>query len=137
MKKMLVLLAAVALSAGTASAQTTETTPTARMQNGPRTPEQRAELQTQRLTRQLGLSPDQTAKVQPIALAENQEMQALRDKYTASITRNGASQEMKAVQNKYDSQLKGVFSAEQYTRYTQLRDERINKRKEMKNSKLK
>lgn len=137
MKKMLVLLAAVALTAGTASAQTTETTPTARMQNLARTPEQRAALQTQRLTRQLGLSPDQTAKVQPIALAENQEMQALRDKYAAAITRNGASQEMRAVQNKYDAQLKAVFTAEQYAKYLQLRDERMNKRKEKKGSQLK
>jgi periplasmic protein CpxP/Spy len=137
MKKMLVLLAAVALSAASASAQTTETAPAARMQDTARTPEQRAERQTQRLTQQLGLSPDQTAKVQPIALAESQEMQALRGKYAATITRKGAGQEMRAVQEKYDAQLKAVFTAEQYAKYQQLRDERMDKRKEMKNSKLK
>ncbi|WBA42197.1 hypothetical protein [Hymenobacter canadensis] len=134
MKKMLVLLAALALSAGTTFAQTTPAPTTrmgaGRMQDAARTPEQRADMQTKHLTKQLGLSADQSAKVQTIALAENQELQALRGKYASADTRKGAGQEMKAVQEKYDAQLKGVFTAEQYAKYTQMREDRMDKRKE-------
>ncbi|WBO85202.1 hypothetical protein [Hymenobacter yonginensis] len=131
---MLVLLAAVALSASAASAQTTPA-PTSRMgagrmQDAARTPEQRAEMQTKRLTQQLALSAEQSAKVQTIALAENQELQALRGKYASADNRKGAGQELKAVQEKYDAQLKGVFTAEQYAKYSQMREDRQEKRKE-------
>ncbi|AII50886.1 hypothetical protein [Hymenobacter sp. APR13] len=132
MKKMLVLLAAVIVSASAASAQTTPTSRmgAGRMQDAARTPEQRAEMQTKRLTQQLGLSADQSAKVQTIALAENQELQALRGKYASAANRKGAGQELKAVQEKYDAQLKSVFTAEQYAKYTQMREDRQEKRKE-------
>ncbi|MBC6698032.1 hypothetical protein [Hymenobacter sp. BT190] len=133
MKKLLVLLAAALVSASTTSAQTT-TAPTSRMgaerlQDAARTPEQRADLQTKRLTQQLGLSAEQSAKVQTITLAENQELQALRGKYAAAENRQGAGQELKAVQEKYDTQLQGVFTAEQYAQYTKLREDRTDKRK--------
>ena len=141
MKKMLVVLAAFALTAGAASAQTT---PQAgrmgqgRTQDAARTPEQRADMQTKRLTQQLSLSADQSAKVRELALAENQELQALRGKFASADSRKGAGQEMKAIQEKYDAQLKSVFSAEQYTKYLQMREERMDKRKEkMKEGKMK
>lgn len=134
MKKMLVLLVVVLLSASAASAQTT-TAPTARtgagrLQEATRTPEQRAEMQTKRLTQQLGMSADQSAKVQAIALAENQELQALHSQYASAYNRQGAGQKLRAVQEKYDVQLKDIFTAEQYARYAQLREDQMEKRKE-------
>ncbi|MBD2715461.1 hypothetical protein KBK19_10480 [Microvirga sp. STR05] len=141
MKKMLVVLAAFALTAGAVSAQTTAQPGRmgqGRTHDAARTPEQHADMQTKRLTQQLSLSADQSAKVRELALAENQELQALRGKFAAADSRKGAGQEMKAIQAKYDAQLKSVFSAEQYTKYLQMREERMDKRKEkMKEGKMK
>ncbi|RSK46967.1 hypothetical protein [Hymenobacter rigui] len=131
MKKMLVLLFAATVLAGTAAAQTTATPlprPDGMDQNRQNlTPEQRADRQAQNLTRQLSLSADQTPKVRAIALAQAQEMQTLRDKYTTAGSRQGMGQDLKATQEKYDAQLKAVLTTDQYTKYTQLREDRMDK----------
>lgn len=146
MKKMLSLLAAVVLAAGTVSAQTTPvaagTAPMARqgrMGQGQMnmTPEQHADMMSQRLTKQLSLSPDQTAKVREMALAQGQEMQALRAKYPAGSDRRAALPEMKALKDKYDAQLKTILTPEQAAQYEQKRDDQMDKRKEMRKSRMK
>lgn len=150
MKKMLSLLAAVALTAGAASAQTTTTpTTTAPMNHqghmGQRgqgrmntTPEQRADMQAQRLTKQLGLSADQTTQVRAIALAEAQEMKTMRDQAMASTDRKAGMEQMKATRDKYDAQLKAVLTPDQATKYAQMRDYKMDKRQEaMKDGKMK
>ncbi|AIZ63457.1 hypothetical protein PK28_06700 [Hymenobacter sp. DG25B] len=150
MKKMLVLVAMAALFTTAASAQTT-TTPAAQHQgmhhgqgmgmgmgHEKMPPEQRAEKMSQRLTQQLSLSADQTTKVQAILLAQGQEMDAIHTKYAASTDRKAAMPEMKASREKYETQLKGVLTAEQYTKYDQMRDERMQKNKsKMKDGKMK
>ncbi|WP_022823877.1 Spy/CpxP family protein refolding chaperone [Hymenobacter norwichensis] len=144
MKKTLVILAACLLTAvGAASAQSTDAAPMGRgnrmgQGRGGSTPEQRAEMQTKRLTSQLGLTADQTTKIQAIALAENQELATLRGKYASADSRQGAGQEMKALRDKYETQLKAVLTPEQLTKYDQLRDERMdNRRDKMKASGMK
>lgn len=136
MKKTLVVLATCLLTAvGAATAQSTDLAPTGpgqRMGQGRDnlTPEQRAEMQTQRLTKQLGLTADQTTKIQAIALAENQELATLRGKYAAADSRQGAGQDMKALRDKYETQLKAVLTPEQLTRYNHMRDERMDNRRD-------
>ncbi|UOR03845.1 DUF4890 domain-containing protein [Hymenobacter aerilatus] len=133
MKKSLILFAAFILSVGAASAQTAQNE-TGRMQRPMRgqgmrnmTPEQRADQQAQRLTKQLGLSADQTAKVKALALAQQQERQEMRGQASASTDRQAMMQNMKASHAKYEEQLKGVLTSDQYTKYTQMRDERMDK----------
>lgn len=148
MKKMLALLAAVALTAGAASAQTTTTTTSAPMdhrghmgQKGQgrmnMTPEQHADMQAQRLTKQLGLSADQTAQVRAISLAEAQEMKTMRDQAMASTDRKAGMEQMKVTRDKYDTQLRAVFTPDQATKYAQIRDQRMDKREAMKDGKMK
>lgn len=141
MKKMLALLTAVILAAGSVSAQTAATPmarPDGMAQDRPNmTPEQRADFLTQRLTKQLSLSAEQTPKVRAIALAQAQEMQNLRTRYATADTRQGMGQELKTAQEKTDAQLKQVLTADQYTRYTQLRENRMDKHQNKRGSKLK
>jgi protein CpxP len=150
MKKMLVLLAAFALTAGAASAQTTPATTTAPMgghqghmgQRGQgrmnMTPEQHADMQAQRLTQQLGLSAEQTTQVRAIALAEAQEMKTTRDQAMASTDRKAGMEQMKATRDKYDAQLKAVLTPDQATKYAALRDQKMDKRQDaMKAGKMK
>ncbi|MDF7810456.1 hypothetical protein [Hymenobacter sp. YC55] len=138
MKKTLVILAAFFLTAGAASAQSSDLTTAGRGnrmgmgqgRGGNMTPEQRADMQTQRLTKELSLTADQSTKVRTIALAENQELQALRAKFSSADSRQGAGQEMKAVREKYDAQLKAVLTPEQVTKFDQMREDQLDKRKD-------
>jgi len=94
------------------------------------TPEQRADQQAQRLTKQLGLSADQTAKVKALSLAQQQEMQNMRSQASASTDRQAMMQSMKASRSKYEEQLKGILTSDQYTKYTTMRDQRMSKMQE-------
>ncbi|ALD21412.1 hypothetical protein [Hymenobacter sp. DG25A] len=147
MKKMLALVAMAALFTTAASAQTTTTTPQGPgthhgrgmgMGHEKMTPAQRAEKMSQHLTQQLSLSADQTSKVQAILLAQGQEIDAIHTKYAASTDRKAAMPEMKATREKYEAQLKGVLTAEQYAKYDKMRDEKMQKHKSrMKDGKMK
>ncbi|WP_019948033.1 hypothetical protein [Hymenobacter aerophilus] len=125
MKKLLILLAAVALTAGTVSAQTT--TPAQRPANSrlePATPEQQAD----RLTKQLGLSADQRTRLVALEQARRDEMKTMRDQLQTGGDRTAMRQTMQTARTKYDTQLKDILTADQYTRYSQQREERAGNR---------
>ena len=125
MKKLLILLAAVALTAGNASAQTA--TPTPRSANGrpePATPEQLAD----RLTKQLALSADQRIQIVSLEQARRAEMQTMRGQMQPGGDRTAVRQTMQTARDKYDAQLKGILTADQYTQYSQQREERADNR---------
>jgi Spy/CpxP family protein refolding chaperone len=114
MKKFLLPLLALALSATAAAAQTTPDQAGGRPQ---RTPEEMAARQTQGLTRQLGLSADQSAKVQQILLARDQEMLAMRGQMQAGTAdRRQLREQLMAGRAKYDDQLKAVLTPDQYAK---------------------
>lgn len=127
MKKALLLLTtAAALALTTAHAQTTPRSKpgtSQRMQQG--TPEQRATMQTQRLTRQLGLSAEQQTKVQAIYLAQANEASAARTQATSgNANRGDMRQKMQEGRARLDAQLQEVLTAEQYAKYEQQRQDR-------------
>lgn len=120
MKKLLILLAAAALTAGTATAQTTNSRPPAangRMAQA--TPEQQAD----RLTRQLSLSADQRAQLVTMEKARREEMATMRGQMQAGGDRTAMRQSMQTMRDKYDTQLKGILTPDQYSQYSQRREE--------------
>jgi len=126
------LLAAFALTVGTAAAQTT--TPTASAASpteGPRygrqpgNPEEMAKHQSQRMTKELGLNADQTAKVHQLLLARGQEMQTLHAQAQDADNRAQLHEQMHANRAKYDEQFKAVLTADQYTRFAAMQAERM------------
>ncbi|MGI4885300.1 MAG: hypothetical protein ACRYFR_10115 [Janthinobacterium lividum] len=124
MKKYLFpLLAAFALTAGAANAQTTPP------QDGGRpSPEQMAARQSERMTKELGLNADQTTKVQQIMAARDQEMQAMRGQMQGgTATREQMRDQMMAGRTKYDAQFKAVLTPDQYTKYTAMQAERMQR----------
>ena len=131
---LLPLLAAFALTVGTTTAQTAPATPPApdqmegrgygRMQG---TPEEMATRQSQRMTQELGLSADQTAKVQQILLARGQEMQAMRGQARDASNRDQLRMQMEANRTKYEDQFKAVLTPEQYTKFTTMQANRMNR----------
>jgi hypothetical protein len=135
MKKMLLLLAAAALSFTAAQAQTAPTDGGAYNQRGGqgqgrerRTPAERADMQTKRLTEQLSLSADQQTKVREIFLAQANEMETMRSQMGEGTDRQAMGQKMRESRARYDEQLKAALSADQYTKYSQMRDERMGGR---------
>jgi len=122
MKKFLLPLLVLALSATAASAQTTPDQVSGRPQH---TPEEMAARQTQGLTKRLGLSADQSGKVQQIMLARDQEMMAMRGQMQAGTAdRKQLREQMMAGRTKYDDQLKAVLTPDQYTNYTAMQANR-------------
>lgn len=113
MKKFLLpLLAAVAISFS-ASAQVTPPQEGGRPR---RSPQETAGRQAQRLSKELNLSADQSAKVQQLLAARTQEMQAQRASGRARPTR----EQRQASRANYDDQLKQVLTPEQFTKYTAM-----------------
>ncbi|MDO7853014.1 hypothetical protein [Hymenobacter convexus] len=128
-KSLLLLLAACAITIGSAAAQTTpgdgmqgQGGGYGRMQGNP---DEMAKRQTERMTQELGLSADQSAKVQQIMLARGQEMQAMRGQ--AGGDRDKMREQMQASRTKYDAQFKEVLTADQYTKYTAMEANRMNR----------
>ena len=122
MKNSFLLLAALALTTAAAHAQTTPaaTDAQATPQSGRpmRSPEQQAQNQAQRLAKELNLTADQQAKVQQLMTAQRQEMQGAIQ--NAGGDRRAMGQAMRAGRDKFDTQLKGVLNADQYTKYQQI-----------------
>jgi protein CpxP len=139
MKKFLFpLLAAFALTVGTAAAQTT--TPAmsdagamqgrGRMQGSP---DEMAKRQAERLTKELGLTADQTTKVQAILLARTQEMQAMRGQGRDG-DRSQMREQLLAGRAKYEAQFKEVLTPDQYTKFTALQADRMERARDMRDN---
>ncbi|OGX84878.1 hypothetical protein [Hymenobacter glacialis] len=140
------LVAAFAFTVSTAAAQTT--TPgtmsqgtmaqgrgNGRMQQG--NPEEMATRQSQRMTRELGLNADQTAKVQQILLARGQETQAMRGQARDAANRDQMRAQMQASRAKYEAQFKEVLTADQYTKYAAMQEESMDRGRETMDTKMK
>lgn len=135
MKKFLLPLLAFALSATAASAQMAPGQDGGRPQ---RTPEEMASRQTQGLTKQLGLSADQSTKVQQIMLARDQEMMAMRGQMQAGTgDRKQMREQAMAGRVKYDEQLRAVFTPDQLAKYNTMQTNRRERGMEMKAGKMK
>jgi hypothetical protein len=94
-----------------------------------KTPEQRAQFQTEMMTDKLKLSADQTAKVQAINLKYAQKMEPI---IKSDAGRFSKFKQAKALLKDKDAELKGVFTADQFKQYQDFEVEMRNKMKERK-----
>ncbi len=81
-----------------------------------RSPEERAQRQTEQLTKQLNLSTEQAEKVKALSDDRMKQMQEMRA--------NGARpdrQKMQELQENYEAKLKPILSTEQWTQYEKIR----------------
>ena len=138
MKKLLFpLLAVFALTVGTAAAQTTTPDANAGGMRGrgyghmQGSPDEMAKRQAERLTKELGLTADQTTKVQAIVLARTQDMQAMRGQARDGGDRSQMREQLLAGRAKYDAQFKAVLTPDQYTKYTAMQADRMENARDM------
>ena len=132
MKKLLYLLIATGATVGTAFAQAPVPTMPAQPPAGnlSQSPEQMVARRVQYLAKELSLTADQQARLQPLLLTQRQQMQILREQHTTGGRRQGTAQDLKAAQAKFDEQLKTVLTPEQYTKFNLMRDEQRDKLRE-------
>lgn len=130
MKKSLLLLAAMAFATASFAQTSPVPTPaqTAQAHHGkhgkhPKSPEQRADHGTAMLTKKLSLTAAQQPQVHQILLAQAQEGQALKAQYPAKEQRPARHQAMQTGRAKYQAQLQGVLSADQYGKLQAMRQE--------------
>lgn len=91
---------------------------------------QHAYRRAQYLTKELSPTPDQQARLQPLLLAQRQQMQVLREQRTTGGGRQGTAQDLKAAQARFDEPLKTMLTPEQYTKFNLMRDEQRDKLRE-------
>ncbi len=93
-----------------------------------RTPEERAELMTNRMVKDLALTNEQAAKLKEVNLAQAKEMEAIRSSQAEDRKEN--REEAKAVVSSTEEKYKEILTPEQFEKYQKNKEERIDKRKE-------
>lgn len=88
---------------------------------GRKTPEERAQLRTERLTKELELSPEQATQVQAINLKYADKMDELRKEREAE--RGAMRSDAQAMGDAHDTEMKAVLTADQYAKWTTRKEE--------------
>lgn len=88
------------------------------------------EAHLQMLSQKLNLTDDQKAKVKPILEDQAQQMKAVRDDTSLSPEQKKAKK--KVIHESVDDQIESVLTPEQQTKWTQMKQEHMEKHKEMK-----
>jgi len=113
------------LSAGWSMAQD------ATVMQTPRTPEQRANMQTQRLSKKLKLSAEQQAKVKEIFLARAQKVENVKS--AQAEEKKQRKQQVKATKDESDAELKKVLTEEQYLQMEENRHQKMREKRKDRN----
>ncbi len=98
----------------------------------PRTPEQRADMQTKHLTKSLALSADQQTQVRAICLSRAVQVDSLRN--SQSMDKTQRMQQMQAAKESSDAEMQKILSADQYQKYLKLQDEQADKMQQKRGS---
>lgn len=98
-----------------------------------KTPQERAKLRTEHMTKELELSPEQQAKVEAINLKYADQVEAVRAESEAERTAKREAAE--AMHAAHDAEMKAVLTADQYTKWVAKKQEakakHLEKRKQM------
>jgi len=128
MKKMLL---ATVLFATVTTMNAQEKTAPAKPTKDPAVQEQRAaekaDKRTETLTKELGLSADQTAKVQVI---NDRFSRSMMDLHRTKLTEEAAKERGNVIRQDRDSELKAILTEEQYARMLAVRKEKKAEHKE-------
>ena len=111
---------ALSLSFGAAFAQQTsdpQQAPATQGGYGHHTPD--PQRQAEYLSKKLNLTPDQTAKVEPILAARDQQMSSLRQ--NGQLTPQDRHQQMRSLNQQSEQQLSGILSPDQMAQLKAMR----------------
>jgi protein CpxP len=86
-----------------------------------KSPEERAERFSKRMTKELSLDASQQERVKTINLDRFKKIEAVRT--TSSYTKPETQQKLKEINEAYFNDLKGVLSAEQFAQFQKMKEE--------------
>ena len=122
MKKLMMIATLSLLTAASALAQDKTT------DKDPKTPAERAKAQTERMVKELGLDAAQAAKAEAVNLKYAEQAEQLRKEREAEVEK--IKGQGKAMKEAHEGEMKGILTAEQFTKYQAYRDLQIEKHKE-------
>jgi len=125
---VLLALFCIVLAVGSAAAQNSDSTMSQDNNAQPRQATDRME----HISNQLSLTPDQKDKLRPVLDQEQKEMMDLR--HDPNLTEDQKRAKEREIHQKYRSQVEGVLTPEQRTKYRQEREKAVNKRKAQKSA---
>ena len=99
----------------------------AQQQGGQKTPEERAAIQTEWMKNTMNLTDDQLSKVESLNLEYAVKMEEVRQ-IKGKLNK---LKKAKSISDEKDSQLKNVFTKEQFDQYETMKTEMRSKAKEM------
>lgn len=95
-------------------------------------PEERAERETNRMTRELTLTTEQQSQFKAFALERINGIKSLQDKIKASTDqaeKESLQNEIKVVGEKFDTNVKSILTAEQLPKWEAKKEQRLNRSK--------
>ncbi len=92
-----------------------------------RTPEERAELMTNRMVKDLALTSEQASKLKEVNLAQAKKMETIWAKQTEDRKEN--REEARVALSSTEEKYKEILTPEQFEKYEKNKEERIDKRK--------
>ncbi|GAB3822938.1 hypothetical protein GCM10028895_28710 [Pontibacter rugosus] len=96
-----------------------------------KSPEERAALRTEKMSKELGLNKSQTKKLEALNLKQAREMEAKHANYKHGDRRDkNQREEMQASREKWNNELKDILSKKQYAQYEEKRQEMRAHRKD-------
>ena len=98
-----------------------------------KTPEERAQHKTDKMTKHLSLTDDQQKQVYDILYNQATQMDALRG--NQEMTKEARKEQKKAIWSDTDSKLSGVFNTEQIEKWNKFKEKKKQKHMNKKNSK--
>ncbi|QHT70395.1 DUF4890 domain-containing protein [Rhodocytophaga rosea] len=122
MKKIMVIIFLMIGSLGISFAQTAQTTPREK-----KTPEERAQLTTDRMVKGLALNEAQAAKLKEVNLQQAKKMEALKEEHAQE--RQELRKEATNIHASVEQEYKAILTPEQYQKYQQNREKQVEKRK--------
>jgi len=87
---------------------------------GKKSPEERAKNRTEVMTKELGLTPEQIAKVNTVNITHARGVDDLKGMMDDKVKKERS----KALRDKRDSDLKGILTAEQFAKMESLREKK-------------
>lgn len=134
MKKLILsAIACTALCLGQMNAQTANATGAVKTQKAEMTPEQESAKHAAKLTRELGLTEDQKAKVQAYDLERINANAPLKEKAQSAANdtdKKAARQQIKANNEKFEASVQSVLTDDQKAKWETHKKEMEAKRKE-------
>jgi periplasmic protein CpxP/Spy len=140
MKKIIVMLSLGVLVAGSSYAQTTpqkdkkERTEQRGAKKGyakgdkaKKSPEERAQLRTEKMSERYELNASQKNQLQALNMRQAKEKQSMRANYKGAEDKSQMRDTMKANHAKWQAELKGILTAQQFAKYEADREEMRSK----------